>query len=107
VQVRCDEGVANHIDPKPCAGFCEEVGEASAGGRAGQPLSHDIEYPRAPTLSKGRKATRKGALYASVLAARRGQRTWHAHKLLVREPGDLGFDQPQLRAGPRREGEEP
>jgi hypothetical protein len=27
--------------------------------------------------------------------------------LLVREPGDLGSDQLQYRAGPRREGEEP
>lgn len=84
-------------------------GSARGAGSNSRPYrnSHDIEFPRAPTLSKGRKATRKGAPYASALAARRGQRTWHAHKLLVREPGDLGFDQPQLRAGPRREGEEP
>jgi len=39
VQVHCDEGVATHIGPKPCAGIREDVGEASAGERAGQPLS--------------------------------------------------------------------
>jgi hypothetical protein len=39
VRVPCDEGIANHIGPKPCAGIREGVGEASAGVRAGQPLS--------------------------------------------------------------------
>jgi hypothetical protein len=37
VQVHCDEGVAAHIGPKPCAGIREDIGEASAGERAGQP----------------------------------------------------------------------
>jgi len=41
VQVQCDEGVANYIGPKPCAGVCEVVGEASVGERAGQPLSRE------------------------------------------------------------------
>jgi hypothetical protein len=41
VQVHYDEGIANRIDPKPCAGLREDAGEASAGGRAGQPLSRD------------------------------------------------------------------
>jgi hypothetical protein len=31
VKVHCDEGVATHIGPKPCAGVREDVGEASAG----------------------------------------------------------------------------
>jgi len=44
---------------------------------------------------------------ASTWATRRGRRTWHARTLFAREPGDLGPDQPQYRAGPRREGEEP
>jgi hypothetical protein len=38
VQVHCDEGIANHIGPEPCAGIREDVGEASAGVRAGQPI---------------------------------------------------------------------
>ena len=41
MQVHYDEGVANHIGPEPCAGIREDVGEASAGERAGQPLSRD------------------------------------------------------------------
>jgi len=51
VQVRCDEGVATQIGPKPCAGIREDVGEASAGERAGQPLSRDRKLiPGADTL---------------------------------------------------------
>ena len=41
MQVHYDEGIANRIDPEPCAGIREDIGEASAGGRAGQPLSRD------------------------------------------------------------------
>lgn len=41
MQVHCDEGIANHIGPEPCAGHREVVGEASAGERAGQLLSRD------------------------------------------------------------------
>jgi len=41
VQVRCDEGVANHLGPEPCAGNREGVGEASVGEHIGQPLSRD------------------------------------------------------------------
>ena len=31
MQVRCDEGVATHIGPEPCAVAREGAGEASAG----------------------------------------------------------------------------
>ncbi|MBP0633411.1 hypothetical protein [Cupriavidus sp. AcVe19-1a] len=41
MRVHYDEGIANHIAPEPCAGIREDVGEASVGERAGQPLSHD------------------------------------------------------------------
>ena len=41
MRVHCDEGIANHIGPEPCAGHREVIGEASAGERAGQPLSRD------------------------------------------------------------------
>ena len=51
MQVHCDEGVATHIGPKPCAGIREDVGEASAGERAGQPLSRDRKLiPGADTV---------------------------------------------------------
>jgi hypothetical protein len=42
VKVHCDEGLANHIGPEPCAGVREDTGEASAGDRIGQPLSREI-----------------------------------------------------------------
>jgi hypothetical protein len=44
VQVRRSEGVAIHIGPKPCAGLREDVGEASAGERIGQPLSRESDF---------------------------------------------------------------
>jgi hypothetical protein len=61
VQVHCDEGVANHIGPEPCAGVREDVGEASAGEGTGQPLSRDRPISRVPTPSLRWKATRTGA----------------------------------------------
>jgi len=39
VQVHYDEGVAIHIDPKPCVGVREDGDEASVGESIGQPLS--------------------------------------------------------------------
>ena len=44
VRVHCDGGVANHIGPEPCVRVREGTGEASAGGRAGQPLSRESPY---------------------------------------------------------------
>ncbi len=44
VRVHCDEGVANHISPEPCVRVREGTGGASAGGRAGQPLSRESPY---------------------------------------------------------------
>jgi hypothetical protein len=38
VKVHCDEGVANHIGPEPCA----SNGEASVGECIGQPLSRGV-----------------------------------------------------------------
>ena len=38
---RCKSSTMKVIGPKPCAGVREDVGEASAGERAGQPLSRD------------------------------------------------------------------
>ena len=61
MEVRCDEGLANRIGPEPCAGIREDVGEASAGERAGQLLSRDRSLSRVPTLFHRRKATRTGA----------------------------------------------
>jgi len=89
VQVHCDEGVATHIGPKPCAGIREDVGEASAGERAGQPLSRDRKLiPGADTVCVVEGNMSKSAS-ASTWPTRRGRRTWHARTLLVREPDFL------------------
>ena len=62
MEVHCDEGVAIHIGPEPCAGIREDVGEASARECIGQPLSRERMFSREPTLSTERKATRRGAV---------------------------------------------
>ena len=87
MQVHYDEGVANHIGPEPCAGIREDVGEASAGERAGQPLSRDRKLiPGADTVCVVEGNMSKSA-NASTWATWRGRRTWHARMLLAREPG--------------------
>ena len=94
VQVRCDEGVAIHIGPEPCAGIREDVGEASVGQRIGQPLSHDRSFiPGADAVQKAEGNTSKH-VNASAWTTWRGRRPWHVRTLLAREPGDLGSDQP-------------
>ena len=92
MQVHCDEGIANHIGPEPCAGIREAVGEASVGERTGQPLSRDIALSWVPTPYHWRKATRTDAMAQASGLTRRGLRTWHVGKLLAREPGDLQSD---------------
>ena len=108
MQVHHDEGVANHIGPEPCAGIREGVGEASAGERAGQPLSRDRKrIPGADAVRVAEGNMSKSA-NASTWATRRGRRTWHVRMLPVREPGGLQVGRRLCRAdGPRREGEEP
>jgi hypothetical protein len=108
VQVHYDEGIANRIDPKPCAGIREDVGEASAGGRAGQPSSRDRKLiPGADAVCVAEGNISRGVI-ASAWVTRRGRRTWHARTLLAREPGDLRVGRkPRGADGPRREGEEP
>jgi hypothetical protein len=108
VRVHYDEGVAVRIGPEPCAGFREEVGEASVGERTGQPLSRErIFLPDADVVPLTEGKT-DGCVTASIRSVRRGRRPWHVRTLLAREPGDLRVGQPLLGAsGPRREGEEP
>ena len=107
MQVPDNKDVANHVVPESCAAHREMRRVALTGVRTGQPLSHDRCIFWVPTLFHRRKATRTSAFHASARLARRGRRTWHVCTLLVREPGDLGFDQPPYWAGPHREGEEP
>ena len=75
MKVHCDEGVATHIGPKPCAGVREEVGEASAGEHIGQPSSREIVViPGADAvhLSEGKM---DGRANASARPTRRGLKT--------------------------------
>jgi hypothetical protein len=93
VRVRHGEGIANHIGPEPCAVVREDLGEASVGDRIGQPLSREIDVilgADAVPLAEGNMG---GCAMASARPARRGLRPWHVQTLLVREPGDLMFDQ--------------
>ena len=64
MQVHYDEGVAVHIGPEPCVFAREGGGEASAGGRAGQPLSRERNSSRVPTPYPERKAIPRGTLSA-------------------------------------------
>ena len=81
MQVRYDEGVANHIGLEPCAVAREGGGEASVEEHTGQPLSLAKILIPVPTPLRMRKATRDGRVKASVQTARRGRRTWHVWKL--------------------------
>ena len=108
VQVRHDEGVAIHIGPKPCAGVREDVGEASAGECAGQPLSRESDLARDADAVSYAEGNTGGCGIASIRLVPRGLRPWHAQTLLVREPGDLQLDRSFIaEGGPYREGEEP
>ena len=96
MQVHCNEGVAIRIGPEPCGRAREGTAEASAGVRAGQPLSHEIVLvPDADTVHCVEGNIQYRAI-ASDAGVRRGRRTWHARKLLAREPGDLQSDRQRL-----------
>ena len=108
MKVRHDEGVANHIGPEPCAVVREDLGEASAGERTGQPLSREIDVilsANAVLLVEGNMV---GRVIASAHPTQRGRRPWHVRTLLARELGGLMPDQRRRAVpGPHREGEEP
>jgi hypothetical protein len=105
VRVHRTEGVAIHSGLEPCVVAREGEGEASAGECIGQPLSRERLILGADTVTYV-EGKMDGRANASARTARRGLRTWHVRKLLVREPGDLGSSRRQD-AGPHREGEEP
>ena len=92
MQVHCDEGVANYIGPKPCADICEEVGEASVGERAGQPLSRERKLFLGADAVCVAEGNRSKSANASTWTTRRGRRHWHVRKFLAREPGDPTSD---------------
>jgi hypothetical protein len=89
VRVHYDEGVAIHIGPEPCAVVREDLGEASAGDRIGQPLSREIDVILGADAVPLAEGNTDGCAIASARPAQRGLRPWHVQTLLVREPGDL------------------
>lgn len=96
MRVHCSEEVAIRTVPKPCGSGRESVAEASAGVRAGQPLSHEMIFvPDADTPQYVEGNTARCAI-ASGVRIRRGRRTWHVQTLLEREPGDLQSDRHSL-----------
>ena len=88
MQVRCNEGIANHIGPEPCVDARKGGGEASVGVRIGQPLSRESHSPRDADGLRSPEGNRSRRAMASACFARRGHRPWHVRKLLEREPGD-------------------
>jgi hypothetical protein len=92
VRVRRNEGVATHIGPKPCAGIREDVGEASAGERIGQPLSRESVISQGADAVTYAEGNTTGHVSASIQSTLRGLRPWHVRTLLVWEPGDLQLD---------------
>ena len=107
MEVLYSEGVATHTGPKPCVDPREGAGEASAGERAGRPLSREraiVPGADVVTVTEGHTSGR-----VSASARRPG---------VVRDPGMHGRSLPGNReisrptgglsaAGPHREGEEP
>ena len=91
VRVPHDEDMASHNVPESCVSSREARGEALTGVCIGQPLSRDSPVPGADIVQVVEGNTR-GCDIASARSARRGRRTWHVHKLSVREPGDLRLD---------------
>jgi hypothetical protein len=89
VKVLCDEGVANHIGPEPCASVREGRGEASVGVCVGQPSSGDSYTIRSVEGVPDPEGNMNSLANARGCPAPRRQRPWHAHKSPAREPGDL------------------
>ena len=93
MQVLDNQDLANHVVPESCVAHREVRREALTGVRIGQPLSrvrNAIPGADAVHTAEGNMSERD---IASAQTTWRGLRTWHVRTLLVREPGDLGFDQ--------------
>jgi hypothetical protein len=91
VRVSDDKDLASHIDPKPCVGAREGVGEASVGACTGRPLSLVNFLSGADALVQVEGNTGVLAI-ARAVSTRRGRRTRHVQTFLVWEPGGLGVD---------------
>ena len=100
MQVHCDEGVATHVAPDPCAAAREDDCEASVGERIGQPLSRESVINSGADVVHFTEGKTDRRASASARRARRGLRPWHVRTLFAREPGDLWIGH-RLRRGRR------
>ena len=108
MKVHYDEGVANRIGPKPCAGTCEGAGEATVGECIGQPSSRERKFVLGADAVKAAESNTCGCVNASARMARRGRRPWHVQTLLVAGNRENSRSTARsMAAGPRQEGEEP
>ena len=109
MKVHCDEGVATHIDPEPCAGVREGVSEASAGEHIGQPSSREtVVIPGADAVYSSEGNT-VGRANASARPTRRGLLDPGMYGRSLRGNREISGSamSPVGSRGPRREGEEP
>ena len=81
------EGVANRIDPEPCAGAREGVGEASVGERIGQLWSRERKIVSGADVVRITEGEMDGGVIASARPTRRGRRPWDVWTLFAREFG--------------------
>ena len=106
MKVHCDEGVAIHIGPEPCAVVRKSNSEASVGECIGQLLSLEnyIHLGRRRVTHRGRQHVRRaerldGPAWSKTLACADAPCTGTGRSQLW-PPADC-------RGGPHREGEEP
>ena len=83
VRGHCDEGVATHVAPDPCAVLREDDCEASAGERIGQPLSRETVINLGADVVYSTEGKTDRCVTASACRTRRGLRPWHVRTLLV------------------------
>jgi hypothetical protein len=107
VKVRCDEGLAIHVGPEPCACLREEAGEASAGERTGQPLSRENSNFLGADAIDNAEGKTSGRAIASAWMTRRGRRNLACADALCTGTGRSHVWPAEGPAGPHREGEEP
>jgi hypothetical protein len=110
VGVRHDEGLATHIDPEPCIGIREDEGEASAGERAGQPLSRESDLARGADAVSYPEGNTDGCAIASICSDPAWSETLACADAPCAGTGRSlarPSQQQQQRGGPHRGGEEP
>ena len=107
MEVHYDEGLANRIGPEPCAGFREEVGEASAGERAGQPWSREKFAPGADDVPLSEGNTNRCAIASTPLDPAWSENLACTHTPCTGTGRSAGWPVRCFCTGPHGEGEEP